>query len=71
MKSLVVAAVRKKDQWRGALIVDNEFKDALIESSVLNLVVDALGPILAAEMPEGTEVSVNLSVRQKDDKPSV
>lgn len=71
MKNVTVAAVRRKGQWRGALIVDNEFKDALIEDTASGLVSSALGALLAVELPEGAEIAVNLTIRAPEAKPNV
>jgi hypothetical protein len=58
-----IVAVRKNNQWRGALAVENVFKDALIERDVESLVDEALGdpPILFFE---GDEVAVQITIRR-------
>jgi len=65
MKDITVAAVRRNNQWRAALIVDNQFKDAVIADTITELLLDTIGPLMVIPpYAEGTEVAVNLTVRQ-------
>jgi hypothetical protein len=58
-----IVAVRRNNQWRGALAVDNVFTDALIERDVESLVDEALGDP-AITFFEGDEVSVQITIRR-------
>jgi len=59
---ITVAAKRRKGEWRAAHIVEGAFEDAFVGSSLSDLLVDAVGGILAAAYPEGTEVVVNIAI---------
>jgi hypothetical protein len=65
MKDVTVAAVLRNHQWRAALIVDNQFKDAVIADTITELLLDTISPLMVGlALGEGTEVAVNLTVRQ-------
>lgn len=70
MKNIVVAARKRGDKWRGALIVDNEFQDALVEESLTDVVLGAIAGVLSAEYPEGQEFNISVNIRNSKEQQS-
>jgi hypothetical protein len=68
MTNIVVASKRRNGEWRGALIVDGEFQDALVNPSLADLVADSLAGVLAVEYPDGFEVALNVTIRKTGEK---
>ncbi len=63
MQNITMATKRRGNEWRGALIIDNEFQDAVIGPSLPEMVANAIGPILVQEFPEGQEIAVTIVIR--------
>ena len=60
---IVVATKYKNHEWRGALIIDNKFQDALVASSLPDMIAKALGPVLSQVFQDGQEIGVNVSIQ--------
>lgn len=69
MQSIVVTAKRKGD-WRGALIVDSVFQDALVSEDPVIMVEDAIVEFLEQDLPEGSTFSINLVIQPAGEKTS-
>jgi len=61
----VVVAARKfgsAGEWRGAVIVDNEFHDAFRGRPLDAMIQEALEPVLLAASEDATDVTVKLDI---------
>lgn len=65
---ITIAAKRRDDEWRGVHIVNDEFEDALINSSVADMIMDTLAPTLVQELPTGTEISMKVTITKPGEK---
>lgn len=71
MKKILVAAIRRKGQWRGAVVEDGQFKDALIVPDAFDLVTQSLSAILLTnEVLDGASLQVELTITPAEGGPS-
>jgi hypothetical protein len=57
-----LVAKLRDEEWRAATILDNVFQDANVNSSLANVIGEALGPTMSQEFPEGTTFSLTVVV---------
>lgn len=67
---MVITVPIKKygEEWRGAVVVDNKFRDAVIDPSLGSVVARAIGAELTDEYPDGTEIVLTLAFPERDDQ---
>lgn len=60
---LQIAAIRRKGSWRGALVEEGRFMDALIMPGLFDLATTALSQlILLNDEPDGTLVTIEVTL---------
>jgi hypothetical protein len=70
-KKIIVAVVNKRTEtgheWRGAIVNDGAFSDAIIEKGLSILVMKALSQhLVRPESPEGTQVTVEVTINEPE-----
>lgn len=63
MKTITVGAKRRDNEWRAAIVVDNELHDVMIEESLPNVLAESLGVVLGQTYAEGSEITVTVVVK--------
>jgi hypothetical protein len=60
---IVVTAKKIKDEWRGALIVDNEFQDALVQSNLADMIAEVIDHTVAAITQNSYSVTISVNIQ--------
>lgn len=65
MQNIVLATKKYEDEWRGTLIVDNQFREILVDYSLADLVGEAVRTLSAVEheFSRGQEVIVEINIK--------
>lgn len=67
--NIQVAARRRSNQWRGAVIVDGEFEDSLLGGSLAEMIADAVAPTLMAAEADSDKVTITINVQPRKQAP--
>ncbi len=69
MSQTVVVARKRQGEWRGAVIVDNVFQDAFTAPDLYALLqLIPIAPFERQSAPEGTQVSINVTITPDAEK---
>jgi len=66
---IIIAAKRLDTKWEGALVANNAFQRAYVETELEDLVLRALaGVVLGRPHSDGTDVTFEISVRTPEEQ---